>query len=40
MHFGTFPLLTGTPGAFGDELAKAGLTVELLTMPPAQTLGG
>ena len=39
MHFGTFPLLTGTPEAFGDELAKAGVTVELLTMTPGQTLG-
>ena len=28
MHFGTVPLLTGTPEAFQDELQKAGVKVE------------
>lgn len=39
MHFGTFPLLTGTPEATQDELAKAGANVELITLAPGQTLG-
>jgi L-ascorbate metabolism protein UlaG (beta-lactamase superfamily) len=39
MHYGTFPLLTGTPQGLRDELAKRGLTdvvVEELT--PGDTL--
>ena len=36
MHFGTFPLLTGTPAAL--ECEAAGLDVEIVTMEPGQTL--
>ena len=39
MHFGTFPVLTGTPQAFHDELAKLGLQqIEVITMKPGQTI--
>jgi L-ascorbate metabolism protein UlaG (beta-lactamase superfamily) len=38
MHFGTFPLLTGTPEEFGSELKAAGLRVELMTMKPGETV--
>jgi L-ascorbate metabolism protein UlaG (beta-lactamase superfamily) len=39
MHFGTFPLLTGTPQAFREELNKAGLQhIEVITMQPGQTI--
>jgi hypothetical protein len=34
MHFGTFPLLTGTPG----ELQKLVPDVEVLEMKPGQTI--
>ncbi|HXP46130.1 MAG TPA: metal-dependent hydrolase [Terriglobales bacterium] len=34
MHFGTFPLLTGTPG----ELKKLAKDVEILEMKPGQTI--
>jgi L-ascorbate metabolism protein UlaG (beta-lactamase superfamily) len=36
MHFGTFPALTGTPGAL-DELVKAGGT-EIWTLEPGKTV--
>lgn len=38
MHWGTFPLLTGTPEEFGHELKGAGLGVELITMKPGETI--
>lgn len=38
MHFGTFPLLTGTPEEFGRELKAAGLDAELITMKPGETV--
>jgi L-ascorbate metabolism protein UlaG (beta-lactamase superfamily) len=38
MHFGTFPMLTGTPQEFGRELKAAGLSVELVTMKSGETL--
>jgi L-ascorbate metabolism protein UlaG (beta-lactamase superfamily) len=39
MHFGTFPVLTGTPAAFREELNKFGLTdVEVIELKPGQTL--
>jgi L-ascorbate metabolism protein UlaG (beta-lactamase superfamily) len=39
MHYGTFPLLTGTPQALRDELAKRGLTdVEVEELQPGETL--
>jgi L-ascorbate metabolism protein UlaG (beta-lactamase superfamily) len=39
MHFGTFPLLTGTPDALRGELDKAGVNVNLVLMTPGETLG-
>ncbi len=39
MHFGTFPLLKGTPDEFHQELEKAGLGhIEVITMRPGQTI--
>jgi L-ascorbate metabolism protein UlaG (beta-lactamase superfamily) len=39
MHYGTFPLLTGTPQGLRDELAKRGLTdVEVEELKPGETL--
>lgn len=38
MHWGTFPLLTGTPPEFGHEIKAGGLGVELLTMQPGDTI--
>ncbi len=39
MHFGTFPLLTGTPQTLREELAKLGLQhIEIITMQPGQTI--
>ena len=32
MHYGTFPVLTGTPEAFGEELKKRGAKSELRVM--------
>jgi L-ascorbate metabolism protein UlaG (beta-lactamase superfamily) len=40
MHFGTFPLLTGTPDAFASELADAGLSPHLLVLKPGETVRG
>jgi L-ascorbate metabolism protein UlaG (beta-lactamase superfamily) len=38
MHFGTFPLLTGTPEAFHAELKKAGAKAALKVMQVGDTL--
>ena len=38
MHFGTFPMLTGTAEQFGRELQTAGLNTELITMKPGETI--
>jgi L-ascorbate metabolism protein UlaG (beta-lactamase superfamily) len=38
MHFGTFPVLTGTPEAFGDAMKKRGLQTKLQTMTVQQTI--
>lgn len=38
MHWGTFPMLTGTPEEFGHELKSSGLGVELITMKPGETI--
>lgn len=39
LHFGTSPLLTGTPTAFQAALAEAGLQhIEVITMHPGQTI--
>jgi L-ascorbate metabolism protein UlaG (beta-lactamase superfamily) len=37
MHFGTFPLLTGTPAEFEKRVAPLG--VEVFTLKPGETLG-
>ncbi|MBI2395866.1 MAG: metal-dependent hydrolase [Deltaproteobacteria bacterium] len=38
MHFGTFPVLRGTPEAFEGELKKRGLATKLQVMQPGATL--
>jgi L-ascorbate metabolism protein UlaG (beta-lactamase superfamily) len=38
MHFGTFPLLTGTSEEFGRQLKAANLNIELITMKPGETV--
>ena len=38
MHFGTFPLLTGTPDALRSELEAAGTRIDVLEMEPGATL--
>ncbi|MBO0781428.1 MAG: metal-dependent hydrolase [Ktedonobacteraceae bacterium] len=39
MHYGTFPLLTGTPAALREELGRIGLSdVEVVAMTPGQTI--
>jgi L-ascorbate metabolism protein UlaG (beta-lactamase superfamily) len=38
MHYATFPLLTGTPEAFQKELKARGVTTELITMKPGDTI--
>jgi L-ascorbate metabolism protein UlaG (beta-lactamase superfamily) len=40
MHYGTFPLLTGTPDALKEELVNAGAVTEVIEMKRGQTLGG
>jgi L-ascorbate metabolism protein UlaG (beta-lactamase superfamily) len=37
MHFGTFPLLTGTPDALKKEVD--GMGIELITLKPGETVG-
>lgn len=37
-HFGTFPVLTGTPEMLGQELSMRGYKCEVLEMKPGQTL--
>jgi L-ascorbate metabolism protein UlaG (beta-lactamase superfamily) len=38
MHYGTFPVLTGTPDAFRDELRKRGVKSELRVMKVGETI--
>ena len=38
MHYATFPLLTGTPEAFQNELKARGVTTELIVMKPGETI--
>ena len=38
IHYGTFPALTGTPEAFGDELEKRGSKTELRVMKVGETI--
>jgi len=38
MHYGTFPILTGTPEAFGRELKKCELKAQLRVMKIGETI--
>lgn len=38
IHWGTFPILTGTPEALAAEMEKLGVDCELLVMQPGDTL--
>ncbi len=38
MHYGTFPVLTGTPEQFGEALKKEGASAEMKVMKPGETL--
>jgi L-ascorbate metabolism protein UlaG (beta-lactamase superfamily) len=38
MHYGTFPVLIGTPEAFGEELKKRGTKTELRVMKVGETI--
>ena len=38
IHYATFPVLTGTPEAFGEELKKRGLQTELRVMNVGETI--
>ncbi|MBF6613413.1 MAG: metal-dependent hydrolase [Chloroflexi bacterium] len=37
-HYGTFPVLTGTPAMLREELQKRGYKCEVLAMKPGETL--
>lgn len=37
VHWGTFPLLTGTPDQLGRELSDLGITCEMLALQPGET---
>jgi len=39
MHYGTFPVLTGTPEALRAELAQRQVDVEVLALEPGETVG-
>jgi L-ascorbate metabolism protein UlaG (beta-lactamase superfamily) len=38
MHYGTFPILTGTPEAFGRELKQREAKTELRVMKVGETI--
>ena len=38
MHYGTFPALTGTPEKLDDEIAKLGLSTEVVAPKPGDTV--
>jgi L-ascorbate metabolism protein UlaG (beta-lactamase superfamily) len=38
MHYGTFPVLTGTPEAFGEELKKREVKTELRVLKVGETI--
>jgi L-ascorbate metabolism protein UlaG (beta-lactamase superfamily) len=38
MHFGTFPLLAGTPAQLREELAKRGVSAKVHELRPGETL--
>jgi L-ascorbate metabolism protein UlaG (beta-lactamase superfamily) len=37
-HFGTFPVLTGTPDQLKDEMKKLGVTSEVVALEPGEAL--
>jgi len=37
MHYGTFPVLSGTAEAFEEELKKAGVSVKVVALKPGET---
>jgi L-ascorbate metabolism protein UlaG (beta-lactamase superfamily) len=37
-HYGTFPVLTGTPEMLREELKKLKLDVEVVALRPGETL--
>ena len=37
MHWGTFPVLTGTPAALRSELSKRGLSTEVIELAPGES---
>lgn len=37
MHYGTWPVLTGTPDALRDECARRGLDVEVIALEPGES---
>ena len=39
MHYGTFPVLTGTPSELRQRLKESNVDTEVLEMKPGQTLG-
>jgi len=39
MHYGTFPVLTGTPEAFGRELKERKVKAKLRVMKIGETIG-
>ena len=40
MHWGTFPVLPGTPAALREEIQKRGLTTEVVELSPGQSWPG
>jgi L-ascorbate metabolism protein UlaG (beta-lactamase superfamily) len=40
MHWGTFPVLTGTPAALRDEIAKRGVATEVIELAPGGSWPG
>lgn len=40
MHFGTFPVLTGTPHEFREQLRSFSPNTELVVLKPGETLSG
>jgi len=37
-HYATFPILTGTPGQFREELSMRGYTCEVIELKPGETV--
>jgi len=40
MHWGTFPVLTGTPAALREEIARRGLDTEVIELAPGESWPG